>query len=157
MFGYGAQIPPETAIRNWEREMRAIGALADQLFWQCRHAEELYKTNKLDGVIGATSASANKLCGDSTLTKDAANAAKAFNDQFIAWMQTTITIPDINGPVGTKVEPLPPGVEPEALTASATPLFICSTRPKVPYVAPNVAPLLTPIAPEAEAQIDEGA
>ena len=82
-------LPPGTmvgaqpsAIREWEQLMRQIGTMVEQCLDATARPERLYAVNQLDVLIEATAH--GEMVGDSTYTREAAKAARAF---LIAFMQ----------------------------------------------------------------------
>jgi hypothetical protein len=129
--GLGPQIPPNSAIRDWEIVMRNIGSLVEQAYYLTMRAERIYTTNGTENIIGATKPGVH--VGDSSFTYEGATGAHAFALAFIDWMENmalTISYPAAarDAEIGTTIRYPPP--------FDITPIAIVSTRPHVPYIAP---------------------
>ena len=97
----GSQV---SAIREWERLMREIGALAEQSIDLTARPERLWQVNQLETMILATDHGA--LVGDSGYTREAALAARAFVQAFMAFANTPIVIDTLPDDTPIELTPL---------------------------------------------------
>src|SRR6266498_5329956 len=89
------QTPQMSAIREWELLMRQIGSLAEAAVDATARPDRIWQINQLETLILATDHGA--LVGDSGYTREAALAARAFVQAFMAFANTPIvidTLPD---------------------------------------------------------------
>ena len=87
--------PQESAVREWERLMRQIGALAEQCIDLTARPERLWLINQLEAMILATEHGAT--VGDSGYTRESALAARAFVQAVMAFANVPLTIDPIDG------------------------------------------------------------
>jgi len=80
----------ESAIREWERLMRNIGALAEAAVDATARPDRIWQINQLADLIEATPH--GEKVGDSGYTREGAKAARTFVLAFLAWSQTPIEI-----------------------------------------------------------------
>ncbi len=89
------QTPQMSAIREWELLMRQIGSLAEAAVDATARPDRIWQINQLETLILATEHGA--LVGDSTYTREAALAARAFVQAFLVWSQTEVQIDEVGG------------------------------------------------------------
>jgi hypothetical protein len=106
----GMLIAQESAIQEWERLMRQIGALAEQCIDLTARPDRLWLVNQLDAMIAATDHGAK--VGDSGYTRESALAARAFVQAFMAFAMVPLVV----------------DVLPDDTPITLTPLMILSAR-----------------------------
>jgi hypothetical protein len=89
--------PQESAIREWERLMRQIGALAEAAVDATARPERLWQVN-------GTAHGAN--VGDCGYTREAAKAAREFVQAFLAWSQTPIIVDQLEDGTPIQMSPM---------------------------------------------------
>jgi len=90
-------------MREWERLMRQIGALAEQCIDLTARPDRLWLINQLEALILATEHGA--LVGDSGYTRESALAARAFVQAFMAFAMVPLTVDSL--PDNTVIELTP--------------------------------------------------
>jgi len=80
----------ESAIREWERLMRQIGALAEAAVDATSRPDRIWRENDLEQLITNTDLGA--IVGDSSYTREGALAAREFVLAFMTWAETPITV-----------------------------------------------------------------
>ena len=96
--------PQESAIREWERLMRQIGALAEAAVDATARPERLWQVNQLEALIDTT-AHGEKV-GDCGYTREAAKAAREFVQAFLAWSQTPIIVDQLEDGTPIQMSPM---------------------------------------------------